>query len=78
MRYKFFGESELSVMDSQTGNPLFKFDKQGELILSDDNPFLERMMIHYKHEPIEEVKINDKPTGGNPIQPNSKRVGSKR
>lgn len=78
MRHKFFGEPNLQIMDSDTGNPLFKFDDKGELILSDDNPFLKRMTAHYGHEPVEEVKIDDKPAGGHPIQPNSKRVGSKR
>ena len=64
MRYRFYGEPGLQIMDNQTGNPLFKFDNNGELVLSDDNPFLKRMSAHYRNEPIDEQAQEKEPLKG--------------
>jgi len=61
LKYRFFGEPGLHIMDSETGHPLYKFDDNGEIVLSDDNPFLKRMMNHYQHEPVEPVAVNAQP-----------------
>ena len=57
MKHKFFGEPNLLITVADIGSITFKFDEKGELVMSDDNPFLQRMMNHYQHEPVEEVAV---------------------
>ena len=57
MKHKFFGEPNLLITVADIGSITFKFDENGELVMSDDNPFLQRMKNHYQHELVEEVAV---------------------
>ena len=54
MKIKFFGDPNMLITDFASGKPLFTFDGNGELVLSDDNPFVKRMKARFRYEVVAE------------------------
>lgn len=57
---KFFSTVNQLVKDFKTGKTIFAFDKKGELLVENDNEYLNRLKLNFRNEIVLEKPKSEK------------------